>query len=69
MADLQARFQELQDRLETTTKDLTLLTLVPKCSGTEKSGSLQEFLSAVENMAEMGNWSDRYKGRIATMKL
>jgi hypothetical protein len=69
MADIQARFQELQARLDTTTKDLTLLTLVPKWSGTEKSGSLQEFLSAVENMAEMGNWSDRDKVRIATMKL
>jgi hypothetical protein len=69
MADLQARFQELQARLDTTTKDLSLLILVPKWSGTEKSGSLQEFLSAVENMAEMGNWSEKGKERIATMKL
>jgi hypothetical protein len=69
MADLQTRFQELQARLDTTNKELSLLTLVPKWSGTEKSGSLQEFLSAVENMAEMGNWSDRDKVRIATMKL
>jgi hypothetical protein len=30
MADSQARFQELQARLDTTTKDLPLLTLVPK---------------------------------------
>jgi hypothetical protein len=43
--------------------------LVPKWSGTEKSGSLQEFLSAVENIAKMGNWSDRDKVRIATIKL
>jgi hypothetical protein len=35
MADLQARFQELQARLDTTTKDLSLFTLVPKWSGTE----------------------------------
>jgi hypothetical protein len=69
MADLQARFQELQARIDTTTKDLSLLTLVPKWAGTETSGSLHEFLSAVENMAEMGNWSDKDKVRIATMKL
>jgi hypothetical protein len=69
MADLQARFEELQARLDTTTKDLSLLTLVPRWAGTEKSGSLHEFLSAVENMAEMGNWSDKDKVRIATMKL
>jgi hypothetical protein len=69
MADFQARFQELQAILDTTTKYLSLLTLVPKWLGTEKSGSLEEFLSAVENMAEMGNWSKRDKVRIATMKL
>jgi hypothetical protein len=44
MADLQARFQELQARLDTTTNDLSLLTLVPKWAGTKKSGSLQEFV-------------------------
>jgi hypothetical protein len=69
VADLQARFQELQARLDTTTKDLSLLTLVPNWAGTEKPGSLHEFLSAVEKMAEMGNWLDKDKVRIATMKL
>jgi hypothetical protein len=43
--------------------------MVPKWSGTEKSGPLHEFLSAVENMADMENWSERDKVRIATMRL
>jgi hypothetical protein len=69
VAELQARLEELQSRMDSSTKDLSLLNLVPKWAGTEKSGPLHEFLTAVENMADMGNWSERDKVRIATMRL
>jgi hypothetical protein len=69
VAELQARVQELQSRLDALTKDLSLLNMMPKWLGTEKSGPLHEFLSAVDNMADMGNWSERDKDRIATMRL
>jgi hypothetical protein len=69
VAELQARLEELQSGLDSSTKDLSLLNLIPKWSATEKSGPLHEFLTAVENMADMGNWSERDKVRIATMRL
>jgi chitinase len=68
LTEFQARIQEVKARLDKTTKDLSLLTMVPKWPGIEKSGSFQEFLSAVYNMAEMGNCSDKEKVRIATIK-
>jgi hypothetical protein len=69
LAKLQLEIQTLQARLQTTTKDLPLVSLIPKWSGNTKSGSLHEFLSTVESTTRVGNWSDEDMVRIANLKL
>ena len=50
-------------------KDLSLVTLVPKWSGSDASVTLEEFLSSVESAAKIGHWSDPDKWEIAVLKL
>jgi hypothetical protein len=50
-------------------KDLSLNSLVPKWSGTEKSVSVKEFFESVESTAEIGNWSDSDRKQITILKL
>jgi len=69
IAELKDQIARLQVRLQTTAKDMSLVTLIPKWSGTSRSGSLNEFLNSVESAANMGNWDDRDKISIATLKL
>jgi hypothetical protein len=52
-----------------TTKDLSLISLVPKWAGTGRLCSLNEFFESVQSAASLGNWSDRDKVRIASLKL
>jgi hypothetical protein len=42
----------------TAQKDLSLISLIPKWSGTEKSVSVKEFLEIVELSARIGRWSE-----------
>jgi hypothetical protein len=67
-AKLQLEVQTLQARLQKTTKDLSLVSLIPKCSGNTKSGPFHEFLCTVESTAAVGNWSDEDMVRIAALK-
>jgi hypothetical protein len=39
-------------------KDLSLISLIPKWSGTVKSVSVKEFFESVEPSARIGNWND-----------
>jgi len=41
----------------TAPKDLSLISLIRKWSGTEKSVSVTEFFESVESSAIIGNWS------------
>jgi hypothetical protein len=51
------------------TKDLSLVGLIPKWSGTEKAAPLSEFFEAIEGTARLGNWSDADKIQVAVLKL
>ena len=51
------------------TKDLSLVALVPKWSGTEKAISLNEFFETIESAGRLGNWLLEDRIRIATLKL
>ena len=51
------------------TKDLSLVALVPKWSGTEKAIPLHEFFETIECAGCLGNWSQQDMVRIATLKL
>ena len=50
-------------------KDLSLVTLVPKWSGSDSSVTLEEFLCSIESAAEIGRSSDTDKREIAVLKL
>ena len=65
LSDLQesrAEIQRLRDRLSIGTptihKDLSLISLIPKWSGSESAVLLEEFISSIEGAAKLGNWHD-----------
>ena len=53
----------------TAPKDLSLISLTPKWSGTEKSVSVKESFESVKSSAIRGNWSDFDRIRITVPKL
>jgi hypothetical protein len=64
IARLQTEVNSLQSQLTTrptVTKDLSLVGLIPKWSGTEKATPLTAFFEAIEGTARIGNWSDADK--------
>jgi hypothetical protein len=72
MERLQQQLQNLQAQLQSrqpATKDLYLVSLIPKWAGNEKAVPLQEFFNAVEGSARVGNWSDADKIQVAVLKL
>jgi len=50
-------------------KDLSLVTLVRKWSGSDSSITWEEFLSGIESVAKIGHWSDPNRWEIAVLKL
>jgi hypothetical protein len=72
MSRLQAEIQNLQAQLQTrppVTKDLSLVGMVPKWSGTDKAVPPYEFLEILESTALVGNWAQEDLIRIAAMRL
>jgi hypothetical protein len=72
MSRLQAQIHNLQAQLQTrppVTKDLSLVGMVPKWSGTDKAVPLYEFFEILENTARDGNWTQEDQIRIAAMRL
>jgi hypothetical protein len=61
-ARLQAEVHNLQAQLvamPTATKDMSLVSLIPKWSGTDKATPLHEFLEAIDGTAKVGNWTEK----------
>jgi len=50
-------------------KDLSLVTFLPKWSGSDSSITLEEFLSSIESATKIGQWSEPDKREIAVLKL
>jgi hypothetical protein len=50
-------------------KDMSLVTLVPKWSGTETAIPITRFFDAIEGAASMGNWTDADKVGVCALKL
>ena len=72
MARLQLEVQNLQSQVQArspVTKDLSLVALVPKWSGTDKANPLHEFFQTIEITEKIGNWAQEDVVRIATLKL
>lgn len=70
---LQAEISNLRAQVSsgrpTAPKDLSLISLIPKWSGTEKSVSVKEFFESVESSARIGNWSEFDKIQITVLKI
>jgi hypothetical protein len=49
--------------------NLSLVTLVPKWSGSDSSVTLEEFLSSIESAVKIGHWSDPVKRETGVLKL
>ena len=72
MARLQLEVQNLQAQLQmrpSVTKDLSLVSLIPKWSGNDKAVPLQQFFEAIDDAARIGAWNDADRVKIATLRL
>jgi hypothetical protein len=70
MARLQLEVQSLQAQLQgrpTVTKDLSLVSQIPKWAGNDKAVPLHEFFEAIEGSARVGNWSEQDMIQVATL--
>jgi hypothetical protein len=58
LAESKAEVARLRDRLSvgvpTVHKDLSLVSLVPRWTGTEAAGSLEEFLNSIDSAGDLG---------------
>ena len=73
LAETKLELQRLRESISSGTptfnKDMSLVTLIPKYSGSDSSVTLEEFLSSVESAARNGHWQGGYKREIAVLKL
>ena len=73
LAETKMELQRLRKSISSGTptfhKDLSLVTLIPKWSGSDSSVTLEEFLTSVESAARYGRWQDADKREIAVLKL
>jgi hypothetical protein len=69
IADLKEEVARLQAKLQTNTKQLILVTLIPKWAGTVQSGPLDQFFEGIENTGEIWNWSTEGKVRVGRLKV
>jgi hypothetical protein len=70
---LQAEAQNLRAQISsgrpTAPKDLSLASLIPKWSRTERAVIVTEFFELVESPAKIGNWNDVDKMQVTVLKL
>jgi len=73
LAEAKLEVQRLKDRMTvgipTVHKVLSLITLVPKWTGTEAAVTLEVFISSIESSARIGRWEEADKVEIALLKL
>jgi len=73
LAETKAELQRLKGRISvgkpTVHKDLSLISLIPKWSGSETGIALEEFLSSIESSGRLGLWRDADKQAIAILRL
>jgi hypothetical protein len=72
LADSKAEVARLRDRLSlgvpTLHKDLSLVSLVPRWTGTESGNPLEEFLDSIDIAAALGRWTSPDFVRVAVLK-
>ena len=72
LAEAKTEILRLRERLSVGTptvyKNLSLISLVPKWSGSEAAVPLEEFIGSIEAASRMGRWQDRDNFEIAVLK-
>ena len=53
----------------TTSKDLSLVSLAPKWSGSETALTIHEFFEIVEGSGKIGNWTETDQIKVCALKL
>jgi hypothetical protein len=65
--------QRLKKRMSlgtpTVHKDLSLISVVPKWSGSDSTITLDEFFTSIESSAKIGNWQENDQLEIAVLRL
>ena len=73
LLESKAEITRLRERLSigtpTVHKDLSLISLVPKWSGSDSAVSLEEFVESIESAARIGRWDSADCMQIAALKL
>jgi len=73
LAETKIELQQLRERMFTATptihKDLSLIALVTKWSGSESTVTLEEFFSSIEASARIGRWEEKDQVEMAILKL
>jgi len=73
LAQTRLELQQPKERMETGAvtvhKDLSLVSLIPKWSGSDSTISLEEFFSSIESSAKITNWKQTDQLQIAILKL
>jgi hypothetical protein len=69
MAKLKLQLQNSTPPGPTASKDMSMVSLIPKWSSPVKSTPVREFLDTVHGAARMGNWSDSDMVQVAALKL
>ena len=73
LQETKAELRQLRERVsagtQTVHKDLSLVSLVPKWSGSESGIPLEEFLSSIEGAAQVGLWDNSDRFNVAVLRL
>ena len=73
LEESKSEIQRLKERMSlgtpTVHKDLSLILLIPKWSGSDSTNSLEEFISTLEASARIGKWEPENTVEIITLKL
>jgi hypothetical protein len=73
LAEAKSEVLRLRERLSlgapVVHKDLSLVSLIPKWSGSESATTLEDFIASVESAARIGRWQDRDFFEISLLKL
>jgi hypothetical protein len=73
LVETKAELQRLRDHVcigkPTVRKNMPLISLIPKWSGSHTAVTLEEFFSSIEGSAQVGNWEDTDKLQVAIFKL
>jgi len=73
LEESKSEIQRLKERMSlgtpTVHKDLSLILLIPKWSGSDSTNSLVEFISTLEASARIGKWEPENTVEIITLKL